>query len=299
MHGSTDFLRRMIVPVEGQGGVTLSYECPHCHRSVSTLAQVGIQAPWLQFSLHLPSWQPYQDSSRVRFLFAVYIAWPLLPVAQSSSVVRLAAPVRVRSQWWNVGTKLGRGQPRAGLVGRLSRSPTSLCPTSRMPKGMEKRSTAIKVPLLQCLDVPAGFHGVIRRVNRWYQAVRIQSWKFARSFTNPRSTGRSKQTTNCGKFSRPCPEEHRELIYGDSFQSKMQSMDDEKAALLDAKRQFLPLQCRIEKQKMYLERISEDIEKKQQTRLEILQKWITADQELESANSEQVQAKQDMAILVA
>ena len=28
----TDFLRRIIVPVEGQGGVMLSYVCPHCHR---------------------------------------------------------------------------------------------------------------------------------------------------------------------------------------------------------------------------------------------------------------------------
>ena len=28
----TDFLRRIIVPVEGQGGVTSSYFCPHCHR---------------------------------------------------------------------------------------------------------------------------------------------------------------------------------------------------------------------------------------------------------------------------
>ena len=29
---STDVLRRIIVPVGGQGGVTLSYVCPHCHR---------------------------------------------------------------------------------------------------------------------------------------------------------------------------------------------------------------------------------------------------------------------------
>ena len=29
---STDFLRRIIVPVAGQGGVTLWYVCPHCHR---------------------------------------------------------------------------------------------------------------------------------------------------------------------------------------------------------------------------------------------------------------------------
>ena len=28
---STDFLERIIVPVEGQGGVTLSYVCLHCH----------------------------------------------------------------------------------------------------------------------------------------------------------------------------------------------------------------------------------------------------------------------------
>ena len=29
---STNFLRRVVVPVEGQGGVTLSYVCPQCHR---------------------------------------------------------------------------------------------------------------------------------------------------------------------------------------------------------------------------------------------------------------------------
>ena len=28
----TDFSRLIVVPVEGQGGVTLSYVCPHCHR---------------------------------------------------------------------------------------------------------------------------------------------------------------------------------------------------------------------------------------------------------------------------
>ena len=32
MQKSTDFLRRIIVLVEGQGGVTLSYVCLHCHR---------------------------------------------------------------------------------------------------------------------------------------------------------------------------------------------------------------------------------------------------------------------------
>ena len=55
------------------------------------------------------------------------------------------------------------------------------------------------------------------------------------------------------------------LIYSDSLKSKMQWMDDEKAALLAAKRQFLPLQSRIGKQKNYVERVSKDIEKKQQS----------------------------------
>ena len=27
-----DFLRRVIAPVDRQGGVTLSYVCPHCYR---------------------------------------------------------------------------------------------------------------------------------------------------------------------------------------------------------------------------------------------------------------------------
>ena len=79
----------------------------------------------------------------------------------------------------------------------------------------------------------------------------------------------------------------------------MQSLDDEKVALLAAKRQFLPLQNRIEKKKNYLERISREIETKQQQRLEILQKWIEADQELEAAHAKQTQAKQEMSILVA
>ena len=59
----------------------------------------------------------------------------------------------------------------------------------------------------------------------------------------------------------------------------MESLDDEKAALLAAKRQFFPLQSRIDKQKNYLEQVSREIESKQKMRLEILQTWIEADQE--------------------
>ena len=95
------------------------------------------------------------------------------------------------------------------------------------------------------------------------------------------------------------PDEQKSLIYGDSLKAKMQSLDDEKVALLAAKRQFLPLQSRIEKQKKYLERISREIETNQQHRLENLQKSIEADQELDAAHAKQVHAKHEMSILVA
>ena len=82
---------------------------------------------------------------------------------------------------------------------------------------------------------PVGFPEVTRRVNSRHQVGKIQSRRIVRSLTNPRPMGRSKQTTICGIFSRTCP---RNTEYGDSFKSKMQSTDDEKAALLAAKRQF-------------------------------------------------------------
>ena len=127
-----------------------------------------------------------------------HIAWPLLLVAQSSSVERRVALVRVCSLWWNMGTKLGGRQPRAGFEGRVSRATTSLCPIycPKVEKGT--RVTALNVPLLPCLDVPAGVHGMTHRANSRHQVVKIQSWRIARSLTNPRSIGRSQRTTNCG-----------------------------------------------------------------------------------------------------
>ena len=38
-------------------------------------------------------------------------------------------------------------------------------PTFCLPEEMGKRDTAVKVPLLRCLGVPAGFHVATRRVN--------------------------------------------------------------------------------------------------------------------------------------
>ena len=70
-----------------------------------------------------------------------------------------------------------------------------------------------------------------------------------------------------------------------------------KVALLAAKRQFPPCKVGSTNRKNYVERVSKEIESKQKKRLEILQKWIEADQELETANAKQFQAKQEMALL--
>ena len=81
------------------------------------------------------------------------------------------------------------------------------------------------------------------------------------------------------------PEEHRTLIYGDSFKSKMESLDDEKAALLASKRQFLSLQSRIHKKKNYLERIETEEASGNPEKL------IEADQEVEAVQIRSLDAK--------
>ena len=106
----------------------------------------------LEFPLHLPSRQPHQDSFRVRFLLAVYIAWPLLLVALSLSVGNLVASDRVRSLWWNMDTKLGGSQLRAEPVGRLSRVRTPHCQTSSLSRVIRRKETTVGTSLLSRLD---------------------------------------------------------------------------------------------------------------------------------------------------
>ena len=185
----------------------------------------------------------------------------MLLVALSSSVGNLVAPDRVRSLCWNMDARLGGSQLRAELVGRLSRARTSHYQTFSPSRVIRRKETivgmsllprldAVETPHLPCLDGQVLFPGVTHRAIKRYQKVRMQSWRTARSLIRLRSTGRSEQTTNCVKFSRTCQmNTNRSLIYGDSLKAKMQSLDDEKVALLAAKRQFLPLQSRIEKQK--------------------------------------------------
>ena len=79
----------------------------------------------------------------------------------------------------------------------------------------------------------------------------------------------------------------------------MQSLDDEKVTLLAAKRQFLPLQSRIEKQKNYLERISRGLRRNNNIVWKFYKHGSRLTKKLDAAHAKQVQAKHEMSILVA
>ena len=182
---------------------------------------------------------------KVRFLFAVYIARPLLLVALSSSVGNLVVLDLVGSLGWNMGIQLGRSQPRAGLS-----------QTSYLPKVRGKRETGVATPLPPCLGNQAWSLGEQSEANGEDAVM---------------EDGTESHQAEIKKKIKANDKLRKILISGDSFKSKMESLDDEKAALLAAKRQCQPLQSRIEKQKNFLERVSKDIESKQKERLEILQ----------------------------
>ena len=147
-----------------------------------------------------------------------------------------------------MGIQLQRSQPRAGFLGKNSRDRTSLSQTSYLPKVRGKRETgvatplpscltAVETPLPSCLGNQAWSLGVIHLASNRSRMAKMQSWRTAQRLIKPRSTRRSRQTKNIGKFSRT--EEHRALIYGDSFKSKMQSLDIPALAKSDRKTEEL------------------------------------------------------------
>ena len=169
------------------------------------------------------------------------LAWPLLLVALSSIVGNLDVLDLVRSLWWNMGRQLGRSQPRAGLVGKHSRDRTSLSQTSYLPKVRGKRETGVGTPLPAC-------HAAAE--TSLPQCLVNQAWSLGvippreQSETNGEDAvmedctethqAEIKAHDKLRKIPTNMPEEHRALINGDSFKSKMQPLDDEKAALLAA-----------------------------------------------------------------
>ena len=168
---------------------------------------------------------------------ALCIAWLLLLVAISSSVGNLVVLDLDRYLWWSMGVQLGRSQPRAGLAGKHSRDRTSLFQTSYLPKMEGKRKTtphpachaAVETSLPLCLDSPRE-----QSEAKGEDAVMEDGTETHQSEINKKI----KANDNLQKILTNMPEEHRTLIYGDSFKSRMESLDDEKPALLAAKRQF-------------------------------------------------------------
>ena len=278
-----DFLRRSEELLESSRRVLAEVEEVRSHSGSSHFGSSWGPSPRLEFPLHLPSRQLHQDSFRVRFLFAVLIAWPLLLVALSSSVGNLvvleSCPLPVVANGYTAGRKpatcrtCGKTFPRPnvtlsdpspaggkGIKGNRSRnSSPAMSRRSRNVSPVVSR----KASVVSWSDPPReqseanGDDAVMEDGTETHQAEIIKKIR-----ANDKLR---KMLTNM-------PWEHRTFIYDDSFKSNMESLDDEKAALLAAKRQFLPLQSRIDKQKNYLERVSKEIESKQQKRLEILHK---------------------------
>ena len=184
---------------------------------------------------------------------------------------------QVHSQLWNRCTKLGRSQPRAGLVGRLSRARWEKeVQQSKCSLAMSRRSMWVSWgDSSREQAVPSAEDAVMEDCTESHQSEikkKIKANDKQRNILTPMP------------LRRQLPVEH--AIHG---RREGSSTGRQKA---------IPTLAKLER-KSHLERISKDIEKKQQPRLEILQKWIEADQELELADSTHVQAKREMVILVA
>ena len=90
--------------------------------------------------------------------------------------------------------------------------------------------------------------------------MKTQSWRIARSLTKPRSVRRSKQTTKCGEFSRTCRRnaECSSTVTISARECNRWMM--RKQPFWQPKGNSFRCKARLEKQKNYLERVSEEIE---------------------------------------
>ena len=101
---------------------------------------------------------------------------------------------------------------------------------------MRKRSILVKRPLLRCLAALVGFPGRDSPPEQTgpdgEDAVMEDCTESHQSEIN----GKIKAKGKLRNVLTYMPDERRALIYGDSSQSKMQSLDDEKTALLAVKK---------------------------------------------------------------
>ena len=164
----------------------------------------------------------------------------------------MVVPDRVGSLWWNMDTKLGGSQQRAEPVGRLSRARTSHCQISSPSRVIRRKETTVgtslllrldaaETPHLPYLDDQVLFPGVTHRVIKRYQKSEDAVMEDCTESHQAEINKKIRANDKLRKILTNMPDEHKSLIYGDSLKAKMQSLDDEKVALLAAKRQFLPL----------------------------------------------------------
>ena len=239
----------------------------------SHLAQVGIQAPGLSFRCICHLGNPIKTRFESGFCLLCTSHGPccLLPYHQvweirlHRSVSALCGGIWIQS--WEEASyaqSLWENFPAAERhIGRFLPRPVTSRRSRNTSPAMSRRSSVVSWS-----DSPRD-HAVPKSED----AVMEDCTESHQAEINKKIIANDKLT----KILTNMPDEHTSLIYGDSLKAKIQSLDDEKVALLAAKRQFLPLPNRIEKQKNYLERIFREIETKQQHRLEILQKWIEAE----------------------
>ena len=251
--------------------------------TAAILAQVGIQAPGLSFRCICHLGNPIKTLSSQVFVCCVH---RMAPVA--------CRPI-IKCGWWNIGYKAGKKPATGGTCGKTFPRPNvTLSDFLPVRSDKKKRNSSRNAS-------PATSRRSRNTSPAMSRRSSVVSWSDSpRDQVAPKSEDAAMED---------CTESHqaeinKKIRANDKLRKILTNMPDmntnrsSTVTVSRRKRQFLPLQSRIEKQKNYLERISNEIETKQQHRLEILQKWVEADQELDAAHAKQIQAKHEMSILV-
>ena len=135
-----------------------------------------------------------------------------------------------------MGKKLGRRQPRAGLVGRLSRAQRQ---SVRLPAYHRRWGKEVQSKCLSCnvSDVSAWFH--------WGDSSRERGYSHGRPQSPIRDQQEDQRKRQIAENSHDHAGRTQECASTVTAFSRMQSMDDEKAPLQAAKWQFYPCKVRL------------------------------------------------------
>ena len=153
------------------------------------------------------------------------------------------------------------------------------------------RLDAGETPHLPCLDGQVWFPGVIHRAIKRHQKVRMQSWRTARGLVRLGSTGRSEQTINCEKISRTCQMNTHHSSTVTVSRRKCSRWMMSKLPYWQPKGNSYTCKVGSKNFRITWSASLGRLRRNDNNRLEILQKWIEADQELDAAHAKQVQCR--------